>query len=139
MDSSTISAITPSKTDIALAMEVDPSSLGTKTDYLISTAVIRLGAAVPQLETADESKLDLAKNIVTEAVLRVLRNPGAAEGYSGETEGDYSYQIQSALAASADVWFPDKDLALLRGTSLGIGTIMTHRVGRDCYGAPRPW
>lgn len=139
MDDALIASITPSKTDIALAMEIDPASLGTKTDYLISTAAIRLVAAVPQLTTASDRKLELAKNIITEAVLRVLRNPGAAEGYAGETEGDYSYQIQSALAASANVWFPDKDLALLRDSGLGIGSSRLYRDGRDFYGAPRPW
>lgn len=139
MDNTRLADMTPSKAEIAQAMEVDPESLGTKTDYLIDTAVRRIVVAVPQLDTADDAKIGLAKNIVMESVLRVLRNPGAAEGYSGETEGDYSYTIQSALAASPNVWFPDADLALLRGTSVGIGTIMTSRIGRSWNGSPRSW
>lgn len=66
------------------------------------------GCDLTQLIT-DPEMLELVKGILGDAVARTLRG---ADGYESESEGDYSYKLR-AIEASANVWFPDKDLALI--------------------------
>ena len=102
-------------------------------EALIGEAIRRLNAYIPHLEehTASDPRLgELAADVVVRAVARIVRNPAAAAGYSSESEGSYSYSIRSALEASADVWFPDADLALLRPPGCDFGSIKLARTDR---------
>jgi hypothetical protein len=64
------------------------------------------------------------KRVVSDVVLRVLRNPG---GVTSESEGGYTYAT-SALVASGSLWLTDGDRRTLNGVtapyvpgSVGIG------------------
>ncbi|OLT03201.1 hypothetical protein BJF90_26355 [Pseudonocardia sp. CNS-004] len=61
---------------------------------------------------------DLLVMIEAEAVLRLLKNP---DGYSGETDGNYSYQINSRVA-SGKLEIMDDEWALL-GVAQGMFVI----------------
>lgn len=101
---------------------------------LISQAVTRLKMHVPELDRltgANPDKAQFAQDMVINAVLRVVRNPAAAEGYQSESEGGYSYSVASALEASANIWFPDNDLKLLRPASATVGSIPMSRPVRN--------
>ena len=64
----------------------------------MSTVMTRVDAGVLNVE--------LVKDTVITAVLRVIRNP---EGLEGEHEGNYEYKLRN-LVASGDIWFSDADL-----------------------------
>ncbi|MDA3643785.1 phage Gp19/Gp15/Gp42 family protein [Saccharopolyspora indica] len=69
-------------------------------------AVIR--ARIPDLDEKVESgeiPLELLVMIECEAVLRVLRNP---EGYSQETDGNYSYSMSSSAAPGRILILPEE-------------------------------
>ncbi len=116
---------------------LDPNATSsTVVEKWISKAEIRLasqlrkrGANLVDLAT-DPDKLPVIKDVLENAVLRVLRNP---EGLKSESEGDYSYTA-NPLDASGNVWFPADDLDLLApADGAKVGTILTtlprHRFG----------
>lgn len=57
----------------------------------------------------DKELLDpeFVKDVVAKAVLRVVRNP---EGFTSESEGNYSYSLGNRVA-SGDLWYQDSELA----------------------------
>lgn len=59
---------------------------------------------------AGEVDVDSIKDIVFDAVYRVLRNP---TGIKKEGEGDYNYEV-SPTVASGDIWFTEKDYTSLK-------------------------
>lgn len=63
----------------------------------------------------------LWKRTISDAVLRVLRNPG---GYASENEGGYGYSTRASVA-SGNLWFTDTDIETLCGPeqSFGLGTV----------------
>lgn len=70
-------------------------------------------ASLKRRMDAGEVDVDSIKDVVFDAVYRVLRNP---LGIKKEGEGDYNYEV-SPTVSSGDVWFTDKNYA-----SLGCGT-----------------
>jgi hypothetical protein len=90
----------------------------------IDKAEVRLGAmaaargytlaAIAQ----DPARLALMKDVIENAVVRVLRNP---DGFKSETEDGYSYTFGSE--ASGSVWFPAADLDALFPTGGAYGSI----------------
>lgn len=62
------------------------------------------------------------KRVVSDVVLRVLRNP---EGFTSESEGGVSYS-RSAVVSSGNLWLTAQDVADLTGrqsSSYGPGTV----------------
>lgn len=94
---------------------------------LIRMAVEQLTAMFPYLthpRTASQrQRASLAVGVIVRAVARVLRNPAATAGFQSESEGGYSYSLQSR-EASGNIWFPADDLAMLKhsGSDFGVGT-----------------
>jgi hypothetical protein len=67
----------------------------------------RLGDLVAWANT--DQRAEALRIVVRRMVLRVLRNP---DGFTAETEGNYSYQKDSRVA-SGTIWVTDEDWALL--------------------------
>lgn len=63
------------------------------------------------LKKVEDGELDpeFVSDTVAKAVLRVIRNP---EGFTNESEGNYSYGL-GARVASGDIWYPDNELDAL--------------------------
>lgn len=57
---------------------------------------------------------NLYKRTISDAVLRVIRNPG---GLASENEGGYGYSTR-ATVASGNLWFTDSDIDTLIGPQL---------------------
>lgn len=106
--------------------DIDPAFIETK----IHESLVLLKAQCPAVkealnnpDTADRDYLETIKVVVTKAVLRVVRDP--APGFQSETESGYIYQ-KFATEASANIWFPKEDLAVLGcGRGNRIGTVRT--------------
>lgn len=81
----------------------------------------------------DESYRQIVVMVEANAVLRVLRNP---EGYRQETEGNYSYSLNAAVA-SGHLFVLDSEWELL-GANRGAFTI-TPKVSRPRRGITRTW
>lgn len=92
---------------------------------LISKAEVRLAAIVAArggdlaVLATDPARLPLIQDVLENAVARVLRNP---EGIRSESEGDYSYTLNS-VDASANVWFPGDDVDAIFGPSSRVRTL----------------
>lgn len=92
---------------------------------LISKAEIRLASIIGArggdllVLAADPTKLLLIQDVLENAVARVLRNP---EGLKSESEGDYSYTLNS-LDASGNIWFPDSEVDALYSVAPSYGSI----------------
>jgi len=78
----------------------------TKAEVRLRSALARRGCDLDQIVLADGNRAALARDVLENAVVRVLRNP---EGYKSESEDGYSYTL-SALDASGNIWFPANDL-----------------------------
>ncbi len=127
----------PRLADLMYILPSDLDWVGSATDNgvvvkLISKAEVRLAALVADrggdlavLATVP-AKLALIQDVLENAVARVLRNP---QGIRSESEGEYSYTLNSA-DASANVFFPDSDVDAIFGPSsrvrtLGLGLTQT--------------
>ena len=82
---------------------------------------------------ADESYRQIVVMVEANAVLRVLRNP---EGYRQESEGNYSYSLNAAVA-SGHLFVLGSEWDLL-GANRGAFTI-TPKVRRPRRGITRTW
>lgn len=82
---------------------------------------------------ADESYRQIVVMVEANAVLRVLRNP---EGYRQETEGNYSYSLNAAVA-SGHLFVLGSEWELL-GANRGAFTI-TPKVRRPRHRITRTW
>lgn len=83
----------------------------------VDEAVRLLLRKCPGLQDRIEKKLldiDFVHDVVAKAVLRVIRNP---EGFTSESEGNYSYSLGNRVA-SGDLWYQDSELA-----DLGCGSL----------------
>lgn len=92
----------------------------------LDQAVRELYAIIPTLKSRVEKEtidVDLVKDKVVDAVLRVVRNP---LGIDREGEGDYTIHLRNTVA-SGDIWYQDKDLLQLGyeapGKSNKMGTV----------------
>lgn len=92
----------------------------------LDQAVRELYAIIPTLKARVENEsidVDLVKDKVIDAVLRVVRNP---LGIDREGEGDYTIHLRNTVA-SGDIWYQDKDLIQLGyeapGKAYKLGTV----------------
>lgn len=67
----------------------------------------------------------LVKDVVVDAVLRLVRDEDPT--LKTESENGYSYS-KNPLSASANLWFPDKDLARIGCKAVDAGFVGTARV-----------
>lgn len=85
---------------------------------LLADAEILIRARVPDLDDqveASDDFFDIVKYVEASAVVRLIRNPN---GYTSETDGDYTYQINFRLA-SGSLEITDREWSLL-----GVGSGM---------------
>lgn len=103
-----------SSADVIAAYEVPiPPESVARVDNLLATASIMLDARVPSLAarvSSDFALADLAKVVVVNAVMRVLRNPSGFRTQT-QTTGPFTTYV-SADAGSAS-WFLPEELELL--------------------------
>lgn len=92
----------------------------TQVNALLEDVEIQIKDRIPDLADKVEDAGYLAKVIMVEAntVKRVVRNP---DGYIGETDGNYSYQVNWRLN-TGDLEITAKDWELL-GISAGVGVL----------------
>lgn len=134
-----ILAITPEEVQYELRGTLDMNDAGVSEWVMtqIEKAERRLFAQCPQTKTLvereDTATAEMAKDIIIEAVARVARTKADEVGIKSESEDGYSYTVDP-LTRAGNIWFPDKDLALLgcgvagdvfmpRSASLARGTI----------------
>lgn len=88
----------------------------TQVATLLDDSELEIRGRIPDLDTQAEDEDYLKKVIKVEAsaVARLIRNP---DGYTSETDGDYTYQINYRLA-SGELTISAKEWALL-GLSSG--------------------
>lgn len=88
----------------------------------VEKAERRLYAQCPKtksrIEGNDKATADMAKDIIIEAVARVARTKADEVGIKSESEDGYSYTVDP-LTRSGNIWFPEKDLALLGCGAVG--------------------
>lgn len=78
----------------------------------LEDAELIIKSRIPDLDakiTADEIDVELVKMIEANSVVRLVRNPNA---YTGETDGNYSYQI-NWKTATGELEILDNEWALL--------------------------
>jgi hypothetical protein len=92
----------------------------TQVPTLLSDTEILIKARISDLDdkALDDDYLARVKMVEANAVRRLIRNP---DGYTSETDGDYTYQINYKLA-SGDLSITDQEWSLLGATS-GISLI----------------
>lgn len=112
--------------------EGDPEDLGRKSyvEKKIKQSVNRLtsrfGSRIRVRLDSGELSEETFKDTVAEAVLRIVRNP---DGYRMEQQGNYQYQLNSAVAAGY-LWFTADNMADLLGqpnSPIGTALIGDHR------------
>ena len=111
----------------------DPTELGSQRyiEKMIRKSIGRLksrfGTRISRRLQSGALDVDTFKDTVAEAVLRIARNP---EGFRMEQEGNYQYQLNTAVAAGY-LWFTsDNMLDLLGESSSPIGTAVIGVHGR---------
>lgn len=81
--------------------------------------------SLPRRIAAGSVDVELVKDVVVDAVLRLVRDEDPT--LKTESENGYSYS-KNALSASANIWFPDKDLARIGCKAVDKGFVGTARV-----------
>ena len=110
-----------------LADQFRTEYIQTKIDDTIDKAASRWGSRIQA--RLDEGTLTVNgfKSVIAEAVLRVLRNP---DGYTNETEGNYSYGLNKQVASGYLMFTRDNISDLVGFTSahsqIGTSTIGLH-------------
>lgn len=105
--------------------EGDPEELGrqkyveSKIRHTLGKLRTRFGAHIAARLASGVLEVDLFKDTVAEAVLRVVRNP---EGYTTEQQGNYSYGVRAAVASGYLMFTSDNMLDLLGAPQPVIGT-----------------
>lgn len=93
----------------------------TQVEALLADAEVLIKQKIPDLDEKVESE-EISTQVVvmveSNAVVRLLRNPN---GYTGETDGTYSYQISWRLA-SGSLTITDHEWGLL-GLSSGVFSV----------------
>lgn len=99
---------------------------------LIADAEAMLRARIPDLDqrvAESETYAQLVRMVIANAVVRVLKNPG---GYRTETDGDYSYAIDTRAAAGFLTFLDDELSQLGARGAFNIDTVAAAgRFGRD--------
>jgi hypothetical protein len=83
------------------------TQIGDAVDYVGS----RWRARVEARLASGDLTVNLFKRVISDAVLRVARNPG---GLASENEGGYGYSTRSSVA-SGNLWFTEDDILSLCG------------------------
>jgi len=83
----------------------------------VDKAAARWGARIQTRLDAGTLTENLYKKTIAEAVLRVIRNP---EGYTTETEGNYSYGLRATVASGYLMFTPDNIEDLIGVESSGV-------------------
>lgn len=111
--------------DVIAHYEGDGDELGseafitTKANQAVARLAARYGSRVKARLDSGILTSDLYKGTVAEAVLRIVRNP---EGFRMEQQGNYQYQLNSAVA-SGYLWFTQDNMIDLIGQDFApIGT-----------------
>jgi hypothetical protein len=81
--------------------------------------------SLPRRIVAGSVDVELVRDVVVDAVLRLVRDEDPT--LKTESENGYSYS-KNALSASANIWFPDKDLARIGCKAVDAGFVGTARV-----------
>ena len=81
--------------------------------------------SLPRRIAAGSVDVELVRDVVVDAVLRLVRDEDPT--LKTESENGYSYS-KNALSASANIWFPDKDLARIGCKAVDAGFVGTARV-----------
>lgn len=81
--------------------------------------------SLPRRIAARSVDVELVRDVVVDAVLRLVRDEDPT--LKTESENGYSYS-KNALSASANIWFPDKDLARIGCKAVDAGFVGTARV-----------
>ena len=90
----------------------------TQAETLLDDVELEIRSRIPDLDdkvTAGDIPEDVVIRVEASAVRRVIKNP---DGYTGESDGDYSYQINYQLA-SGELEITEKEWGLL-GVSRGM-------------------
>lgn len=92
----------------------------TQVPTLLADTEILIKARISDLadKVEDNDYLAIVKMVESNVVRRLIRNP---DGYTSETDGDYTYQINYKLA-SGDLQITDQEWSLL-GVTSGISLI----------------
>lgn len=114
--------------DVAGTSEATITKWITKAETSLARKLRKRGVNLAEL-ASDPARLPDVKDILENAVLRVLRNP---EGARTESEGDYSIGY-NPLDAAGNVWFPKEDLDDLAPAKASVGTI---RLGVPAHRLP---
>lgn len=112
--------------------EGDPAELGsqtyveTKIGQTVRKLASRLGTRIEARIASGRLDPDLFRDVVAEAVLRVVRNP---EGFTTEQQGNYQYGLRASVASGLLMFTDDnlRDLIGSPGPVLGTVTIGDHR------------
>ncbi len=102
----------------------DPAYVQTQIQDAVDHALSRWRAEITSRLASGDLTENLYKRVISNAVLRVIRNP---EGYSNENDGGYGYGLRPTVA-SGDMWFTDDDIESLAGPQ-GISIPRTFRLG----------
>lgn len=84
----------------------------TQAETLLEDAELEIRARIPDLDdkvTSGDISEDVVIRVEASAVKRVVKNP---DGYTSETDGDYTYQINYQLA-SGELEITEKEWGLL--------------------------
>lgn len=107
--------------DVTLLVSGDPAVVAKwilKAESRLKGLLRRRGVSLADL-VADEDTLPDVKDVLENAVIRVLRNP---DGARSESEGDYAI-THNPLDSSGNIWFPLEDLARLAPRGAQVGSI----------------
>jgi hypothetical protein len=103
----------------------------------LSDAELLIRSRIPDLDdqvTAGTISVDVVKMIEAEAVLRLVRNP---EGYTAETDGNYSYQLSVEVASGKLDILPDEWALLGFKSGAFVVTLFQQPAAAPC--PPDPW
>lgn len=103
----------------------DESYIQTKLTLTVDKANGRWGSRIQRRLDAGVLTSALYKGVMAEAVLRVVRNPN---GYTQETEGNYSYGTRADVASGYLMFTPENVIDLI-GDGITRSPIGTARIG----------
>lgn len=89
----------------------DTAYVTTQIADAVDHALSRWRAEITSRLASGDLTPNLYKRVISNAVLRVIRNP---QGFSNENDGGYGYGLR-ATVASGDMWFTDDDIESIAG------------------------
>ncbi|NVN51315.1 Gp19/Gp15/Gp42 family protein [Mycolicibacterium hippocampi] len=106
-------------------------------EALLSDAELLITTRIPDLDakiTADELSEQIVIMVESNAVVRLIRNPA---GYTSETDGEYTYQVNWRLA-SGSLMITDHEWSLLGASSGAFAIDVRPRTWFERYYADAP-